>query len=86
MKRIYVGNLPFSATEDEIRGLFSEHGEVGSVALITDRDTARRWTAAASRSTRRARATIAVGPTTGRAGRRLLRAAGVFRVPAVVSR
>ena len=41
MKRIYVGNLPFSATEDEIRGLFAEHGEVGSVALITDRDTGR---------------------------------------------
>ena len=41
MKRIYVGNLPFSATEDEIRGLFSEHGEVGSIALITDRDTGR---------------------------------------------
>lgn len=37
MKKIYVGNLPFSATEDEIRQLFAEHGTVQSVALITDR-------------------------------------------------
>jgi len=41
MKRIYVGNLPFSATEDELRALFSEHGEVTSVNLITDRETGR---------------------------------------------
>jgi RNA recognition motif-containing protein len=39
MKKIYVGNLPFSSTEDEIRQLFAEHGTVSSVALITDRDT-----------------------------------------------
>ena len=39
MKKIYVGNLPFSSTEDEIRQLFAEHGTVTSVALITDRDT-----------------------------------------------
>ncbi len=39
MKNIYVGNLPFSATEYEIRQLFTEHGTVGSVNLITDRDT-----------------------------------------------
>ena len=38
-KRIYVGNLPFSATEDEIRALFAEHGDVVSVSLVTDRDT-----------------------------------------------
>jgi RNA recognition motif-containing protein len=38
-KKIYVGNLPFEATEDEIRELFSAHGPVTSVALITDRDT-----------------------------------------------
>ncbi len=41
MKRIYVGNLPFSATDDEIRSLFEAHGEVESVNLITDRDTGR---------------------------------------------
>ena len=41
MMRIYVGNLPFSATEDEVRELFAAHGEVGSVNLITDRETGR---------------------------------------------
>ncbi len=41
MKKIYVGNLPFTATEDEVRDLFGQHGEVHSVALITDRDTGR---------------------------------------------
>lgn len=41
MKRIYVGNLPFSATEHEVRELFEEHGSVSSVSLITDRDTGR---------------------------------------------
>lgn len=40
-KKIYVGNLPFSATEDEIRGMFAEFGSVESVQLITDRDTGR---------------------------------------------
>lgn len=41
MKKIYVGNLPFSATEDEVRNLFAEHGELESVNLITDRETGR---------------------------------------------
>ena len=41
MKRIYVGNLPFSASEDEVRELFSQYGSVTSVSLITDRDTGR---------------------------------------------
>ena len=41
MKKIYVGNLPFSATEEELNGLFAAHGEVESVALITDRETGR---------------------------------------------
>jgi len=40
-KKIYVGNLPFSATEDEVRELFAEHGAVDSVSLITDRETGR---------------------------------------------
>ena len=40
-KRIYVGNLPFSASDDEIRSLFGEFGEVESVTLITDRETGR---------------------------------------------
>ena len=32
MKKIYVGNLPFSSTEDEIRQMFAEHGTVTSVS------------------------------------------------------
>jgi RNA recognition motif-containing protein len=38
-KKIYVGNLPFSASDDAIRTLFSEFGTVESVNLITDRQT-----------------------------------------------
>ncbi len=41
MKRLYVGNLPFTATEDEIRDLFGQHGTVNDVKLISDRDTGR---------------------------------------------
>jgi RNA recognition motif-containing protein len=39
--KIYVGNLPFSATESEIKELFGQHGTVESVALPTDRETGR---------------------------------------------
>ena len=39
--KIYVGNLPFSATEDQVRALFAEHGTVESVALPVDRETNR---------------------------------------------
>jgi RNA recognition motif-containing protein len=38
---IYVGDLPFSATVDEIRELFGAYGQVESVNLITDRETGR---------------------------------------------
>ena len=41
MTKLYVGNLPFSATEDAVRALFSKHGTVEKVSLITDRDTGR---------------------------------------------
>jgi len=41
LKKLYVGNLPFSATEDEITQMFGEHGTVHSVALINDRETGR---------------------------------------------
>jgi RNA recognition motif-containing protein len=41
MKTIYVGNLPFNATEEEVRSLFAQHGTVHSVKLISDRDTGR---------------------------------------------
>lgn len=36
---IYVGNLPFNATEEEVHQLFSQYGAVESVKLITDRET-----------------------------------------------
>ncbi len=39
--RIYVGNLPFDASEDSVKELFGAHGEVSSVSLITDRETGR---------------------------------------------
>jgi RNA recognition motif-containing protein len=40
--RLYVGNLPFSATEDQIRDLFSQNDRsVTEVKLVTDRDTGR---------------------------------------------
>ena len=41
MSKIYVGNLPFSATEDSVRTLFAQFGTVESVALINDRETGR---------------------------------------------
>ena len=41
MTKIYVGNLPFSATEDDVRALFAQHGNVESVALPNDRETGR---------------------------------------------
>lgn len=41
MKSIYVGNLPFTATEDEVQELFAAYGNVDSVRLITDRETGR---------------------------------------------
>ena len=41
MKKLYVGNLPFSATESQVRDLFGKHGNVQSVALIMDRETGR---------------------------------------------
>lgn len=39
MKKIFVGNLSFSATEDAVRSMFEAYGSVDSVNLITDRDT-----------------------------------------------
>ena len=41
MKKLYVGNLPFTATDDELTTLFGAHGTVHSVALINDRETGR---------------------------------------------
>lgn len=40
-KSIYVGNLPWAATEEQVRELFSEYGNVISVKLVSDRETGR---------------------------------------------
>ena len=37
--KLYVGNLPFTATEDAVRALFSPHGTIESLALVNDRDS-----------------------------------------------
>ena len=39
--KLYVGNLSFDSTEDDLRELFGRHGTVDSVAVITDRETGR---------------------------------------------
>jgi len=41
MKNLYVGNLPHSTTESELRNLFEAHGAVDKVSMVTDRDTGR---------------------------------------------
>lgn len=41
MKKIFVGNLEFGATEDALRSLFETYGTVDSVRIMTDRDTGR---------------------------------------------
>jgi RNA recognition motif-containing protein len=39
--KLYVGNMPFSMDESQLRGLFAEYGTVDSANVITDRDTGR---------------------------------------------
>lgn len=41
MKNLYVGNLPHSTTESELRGVFEAHGAVERVSIVTDRETGR---------------------------------------------
>lgn len=41
MKNLYVGNLPHSTSESELRNLFETHGAVEKITLVTDRDTGR---------------------------------------------
>jgi RNA recognition motif-containing protein len=40
-KKLYVGNLPFTTTEAELRRLFEQHGAVDSVSVVMDRETGR---------------------------------------------
>jgi RNA recognition motif-containing protein len=41
MKNLYVGNLPHSTTESELRTVFEAHGDVEKVNIVTDRETGR---------------------------------------------
>lgn len=41
MKKLYVGNLPWSTTEADLEEMFSSYGTVHSAAVVTDRDTGR---------------------------------------------
>jgi RNA recognition motif-containing protein len=41
MMKLYVGNLPFSTDDTQLRGLFESHGEVVSASVVMDRDTGR---------------------------------------------
>jgi RNA recognition motif-containing protein len=40
-KKLYVGNLNYNTTEDDLRGLFGSYGTISSLHLISDRDTGR---------------------------------------------
>lgn len=40
-KKVYVGNLPFKTTEEDLANLFQQVGAVDSVTIIVDRDTGR---------------------------------------------
>jgi RNA recognition motif-containing protein len=41
MTKLFVGNLPFSASESDVRALFEQHGTIESLAMINDRETGR---------------------------------------------
>ena len=40
-KKIYVGNLSYEATEEQVSEMFTQYGKVNSIAMITDRDSGR---------------------------------------------
>ena len=40
-KKLYVGNLPFSTTDEQLRDMFEQHGRTSSVNVIVDRETGR---------------------------------------------
>ena len=40
-KKVYVGNLSFNATEQQVQDMFAEYGKVDSIAMINDRDSGR---------------------------------------------
>ena len=40
-KKLYVGNLPWATTDQDIRDLFGQHGEVVGASIVTDKETGR---------------------------------------------
>ncbi|HTL70680.1 MAG TPA: RNA-binding protein [Candidatus Eisenbacteria bacterium] len=40
-KKLYIGNLSFNASQDDLQGLFSQYGSIDEVSIITDRQTGR---------------------------------------------
>lgn len=41
MTKLYIGNLPYSVTNDDLQNLFAEYGTVSSASVVTDRETGR---------------------------------------------
>lgn len=66
---IYVGNLPYSATEEEVSGLFAAYGPVERVKIITDRETGRSKDLRLSRSVTNRKSTLPSRPSTARSSK-----------------
>ncbi|RMH23942.1 MAG: RNA-binding protein [Planctomycetota bacterium] len=64
--KIYVGNLPFDATQGSVHELFSEHGQVTGVTLVTDRETGRPRGFGFVEMTNSSEANAAIGALNGR--------------------
>jgi RNA recognition motif-containing protein len=65
-KKIYVGNMSYSTSEESIRSLFASYGEVVSVNLITDRYTGESKGFGFVEMAQEAQATAAIGGLNGR--------------------
>lgn len=65
MKNIFVGNLSFSSTEEDVRAMFEQHGAVDRVSIITDRDTGRSRGFAFVEMSNDEEASRAIGATNG---------------------
>ena len=66
MKKLFVGNIPHSTTEAELRTLFEAHGKIDQVSVVTDRDTGRSRGFAFVEMTNRNEASNAIAGLNGR--------------------